>query len=101
MSPIAVAAGHHEVICDQDGLNTWSKPAEVPAGKTVVVEGFMLALVKITLAVDATIDGVPYRADTVVPLKKGRHDVNAGGSREWITVRGSCTLRTSPSLGWY
>ena len=53
------------------------------------------------IAVDATINGRSYARGTVAKLRPGNIEVIAGGKKQFITFRASCTLRDAPELGCY
>jgi hypothetical protein len=61
----------------------------------------MLETVAVKLDVDATIDGVPYKAGTTARLKVKRYRVVADGTTQFIDIKVACSLRTSPELGCY
>ena len=100
-NPIRVEVGHHVVTCEQPGLHVWTKEVEVAANAVATVEGLMLETVAVKLDVDATIDGVPYRAGSIARLKVKRYRVVAGGSTQFLDIKVACSLRTSPELGCY
>jgi serine/threonine-protein kinase len=99
--PLRVDAGRHTVTCEQTGTRKWTKPVDVAAGKTVTVEGSLLGTFAVTLAVDATIDGMAYPRGSVVNLKRGRHDLTIGGARSHFDLSTACTVRSSPEPGCY
>jgi hypothetical protein len=101
--PIELAPGHHELACSQGaGAPSWSAPIELAPGEDRVVAGALLAKVAVTLDLDATIDGVPYRKGAVVRLGPGRHHVD-GADGGWFSVAHDtpCHLRDSPELDCY
>jgi hypothetical protein len=53
------------------------------------------------IAVDATINGRHYARGTIAKLRPGNVEVIAGGKKQFITFRASCTLRDAPELGCY
>ena len=54
-----------------------------------------------TLEVDATIDGVAHPRGAVVRRTPGTVEVSAGGKQLYLTLRVSCRLRDTPTLGCY
>jgi hypothetical protein len=99
---LVVEGGHHIVGCAQPGTGrSWQREVDVAAGATAVADGSLLGTTAVTLAIDATIDGVAYRRGAVAHLTFGRHRVTAGGAPTWIDVRGTCALRSDPSLDCY
>jgi hypothetical protein len=100
-NPIRVEVGHHVVTCEQPGLHVWTKEVDVAANAVATAEGFMLETVAVKLDVDATIDGVPYKAGTTARLKVKRYRVVADGTTQFIDIKVACSLRTSPELGCY
>ncbi|HUS27038.1 MAG TPA: serine/threonine-protein kinase [Kofleriaceae bacterium] len=99
--PIRAAVGRHSVTCENSGLSSWTKDADVATGKVTTVEGFMLLTVKVTLEVDATIDNTPYTKGSVAVVKPGSHIIVAGGSKAWVTIKEACRLRSTPDLGCF
>ncbi len=97
---IEVTAGHHTVRC-VNPAGEWTQGTEVAPGMTRVVTGAVLQEVEVTLAIDASIDGKAYTRGTVVKLKPRNVEVIAGGKKQFITFRASCTLRDVPDLGCY
>jgi hypothetical protein len=99
---IVLPVGHHVVTCAQQGTGrTWTGEVEIAADATATVQASLLAVVEVTLAVDATIDGVAYRHGAVAKVVFGRHRVATGGAPSWIDVEGACVLRTDPTLDCY
>jgi hypothetical protein len=98
--PIEVSAGHHVVRC-VNPVGEWTQTAEVAPGGTQVLTGTLLRELDVRLDVEATIDGRHYARGTVVKLKPGNVEVVAGGKKQFITFRASCTLRDAPELGCY
>jgi hypothetical protein len=98
---IEVTAGRHSVRCLGNPMGEWTRETDVPAGGTRTLDGPPLDDVKVTLDVDATIDGKPYVRGAVVKLKPGNVEVIAGDKKQFITFRVSCTLRDTPALGCY
>jgi len=98
--PIEVTAGHHQVRC-VNPAGEWTQEADVAPGTTRTLTGTLLREFDVTMAVDATINGRYYRRGTVAKLKPGNVEVNAGGKKQFITFRASCTLRDFPELGCY
>ena len=93
-STFDVGAGTHTVVCAQPGIAEWTKPADVPPGKTVRVEGTMLAPVAIRFEVDAQIGGTSFSRGDSTRLKPGRTNVIVGGKSVWIDIpRFACRLR--------
>ena len=100
--PVRVDAGRHVVTCEQPGTGkTWTRTLDVPAGGSVVAAGTMLGTLAVTLEVDATIDGTPHRAGSVVKLPAGRHDLVIGGAKSFFTLRAACRVRATPEPGCY
>ncbi|MGE5184142.1 MAG: hypothetical protein ACM31C_18860, partial [Acidobacteriota bacterium] len=86
----AVDAGRHVVVCEQPGTaNTWTRDVVVVAGQLLPVTGAMLGTFAVTLDVDTTIDGAPYKRGAVVRLKAGSHEIG----QHWVDVRGACTVK--------
>jgi tRNA A-37 threonylcarbamoyl transferase component Bud32 len=98
--PIEVSAGHHVVRC-VNPVGEWTQTAEVAPGGTQILTGTLLRELDVRLDVEATIDGRRYARGTVVKLKPGNVEVVAGGKKQFITFRASCTLRDAPELGCY
>jgi eukaryotic-like serine/threonine-protein kinase len=98
---IEVTAGRHNVRCLGNPMGEWTRDTDVPAGGTRTLDGPPLEDIKVTLDVDATIDGKPYSRGAVVKLKPGNVEVIAGDKKQFITFRASCTLRDTPALGCY
>lgn len=99
---IALPVGHHVLTCAQQGTGRiWNGEVEIAADATVTVQASLLGAVEVTLAVDATIDGVAYRHGAVAKVVFGRHRVAAGGAPTWIDVEGACVLRADPTLDCY
>jgi serine/threonine-protein kinase len=100
--PFRVTAGHHDVTCAQTGIGrAWTKSIDVAPGKTVSVTGAMLGDVAVRLEIDATIDGVAYRAGTTASVRAGYHQVEAGGVKKHLDFRSPCTVRNRPDLDCY
>jgi hypothetical protein len=97
--PIDVPAGHHTVRC-VNPTGAWTKETDVSPGATRTLIG-TVPDIAVRLDIDATIDGKVYRRGAVVKLKPRRVEVVAGGKRQFITLRASCTLRDSPELECY
>jgi serine/threonine-protein kinase len=97
---LAVAAGHHVVRC-VNPVGEWTQETDVAPGTTRTLTGSLLRELKVTLDVDATIDGKPYPRGTVVKLKPGNVEVVSGGKKKFITFRDNCTLKDTPELGCY
>jgi serine/threonine-protein kinase len=98
--PIEVTAGHHVVRC-VNPAGEWTQEIDVAPGTTRTLTGTLLRELEVRLAVDAAIDGKHYTRGTVVKLKPGNIEVIVGGTKKFITFRGSCTLRDTPELGCY
>ena len=98
---IEVTAGHHVVRCVNPAAGEWVQATEVAPGATETLTGTLLRPLDVRLEVDATIDGKPYPRGAVVKLKPGNIEVVAGGKKQFITFRESCTLRVVPDLGCY
>jgi serine/threonine-protein kinase len=100
--PLRVDAGKHTVTCEQPGTGKkWTREVEVVAGATVVASGALLGTLAVTLAVDATIDGIAYPSGTVVHLRGGRHDLVVAGTKAFFDLRAACTVRSTPEPGCY
>jgi serine/threonine-protein kinase len=99
--PIAVPAGHHTVTCAQDADHRWTKDVEVPAGKTVTVDGALLGQVAVTFAADASLDGVAHRRGEVVHVKAGSHTLEAAGLHKYPSIQAPCTVKDQPTLDCY
>ncbi|MEO7093275.1 MAG: hypothetical protein ABI175_08490, partial [Polyangiales bacterium] len=99
---IEVDAGSHTVLCDQTGLDhKWTKTVEVVAGGSVTAAGELLPKVDVVVEIDATIDGVAYKAGATAQVKVSRLRVKAGGVEKTITFNGPCRLRMAPELDCY
>ncbi len=99
---IEVDAGSHTVRCDQTGLDhKWTKTVEVPAGGSVTATGELLPTVEVVIEIDATIDGVAYKAGSIAKVKVSRLRVKAGGVEKPITFNGPCHLKQAPELDCY
>jgi serine/threonine-protein kinase len=93
---IEVSPGSHEVACSKGaGLASWKQRVDVPAGKTHVVRGTLLAATRVTIGIKrgdrAVIRGKSYARGARVDLAPGRHSVEVyDGSRlvvrDWVTV---------------
>ena len=81
--------------------NHWVKSVDVPAGRTITVQGSMLGAVTLTLDVDALVGGVPYRRGQTVSVRAGQVELVVGGAKTWVTVRSPCVVRSTPKLGCY
>jgi hypothetical protein len=102
LGPIEVDAGGHTVKCEQGGMRKeWTRHVDVQPGKTATATGSLLGLVNITLEVDATIDGTPYRQGQVVAVKAGRVELVVGGRKAFVTVQGPCHVRAGDDVGCY
>jgi hypothetical protein len=97
---IEVSAGHHSVRC-VNPAGQWTQDVEVAPGQTATLRGAVLHDLKVTLDIDATIDGKPYPRGAVIRLKQGRIEVVAGGQTQFITLRTDCRLKDVPGLGCY
>jgi len=98
--PLEVAAGHHVVRC-VNPAGEWTQETEVAPGTTRTLTGTLLRELTVVIAVDATINGRYYARGTVAKLRPGNVEVIAGGKKQFITFRASCTLRDAPELGCY
>jgi eukaryotic-like serine/threonine-protein kinase len=98
--PLEVTAGHHVVRC-VNPAGEWTQETDVAPGATQTLTGTMLREFAVTLEIDASINGKPYRRGAVVKLKAGNIEVIADGKKKFITFRGNCTLRDVPELGCY
>jgi hypothetical protein len=98
--PLEVAPGHHVVRCVNPAVE-WTQETFVAAGATQVLKGTEPPDLEVTLAIDAMISGKQYSRGSVVKLKPSSIDVIAGGKKQFIVFRASCTLRDSPELGCY
>ena len=98
--PIEVGAGHHVVRC-VNPAGEWTQEIDVAPGVTRTLAGTLLRELEVTLEVDATIDGKRYPRGAVVKLKPGNVEVVVAGRKQFITFRGSCTLKDVPELGCY
>jgi serine/threonine-protein kinase len=102
LGPIEVDAGGHTVKCEQGGMRKeWTRHVDVQPGKTATATGSLLGLVNITLEVDATINGTPYRQGQVVAVKAGRVELVVGGRKAFVTVQGPCHVRAGDDVGCY
>jgi eukaryotic-like serine/threonine-protein kinase len=100
--PYRVEPGRRTVTCAQPGTaNTWTRTVDVAAGATVTVEGAMRGRVVVTLAVDATINGVPHARGTTVELPIGRYPLVIGDRKAFFDLRTPCTVRATPEPGCY
>ena len=97
--PLEVAAGHHTVRC-VNPVGEWTQQIDIAAGETRTVTGTLGALT-VTLEIDATINGKSYARGERVKLKAGNFEVVAGGRKQFLVIRTSCTLRDLPDLGCY
>ncbi len=97
---IEVSAGHHVVRC-VNPVGQWTQDTDVAPGATRTLQGVLLHELDVTLAVDAMIDGKHYARGAIAKLKPGNVEVVAGGKKQFITFRTSCTLRDVPELGCY
>jgi len=93
-TPIAVPAGPHDVRCAQSttGLG-WERHVVVAPGQTATASGNLLGDARVTFEAGATIDGVVHERGSTATLRFGRHEVEIAGVREFVTIRGDCTLR--------
>jgi len=98
--PLEVTPGHHVVRCVNPAVE-WTQETDVAAGATQVLRGAEPQDLQVTLAIDATIDGKLYARGSVAKLKPSIIEVIAGGKKQFIVFRMSCTLRDSPELGCY
>ncbi|HSR97816.1 MAG TPA: protein kinase [Kofleriaceae bacterium] len=98
--PIEVPAGHHTVRCVNPAAGEWTQETDVLPGATQTLVG-TVPDIAVRLDISATIDGKVYKRGAVVRLKPRRVEVVAGGKRQFITLRASCTLRDSPELECY
>ena len=98
--PLEVAAGHHVVRC-VNPAGEWTQETDVAPGTTRTLTGTLLRELTVVFAVDATINGRHYARGTVAKLRPGNVEVIAGGKKQFITFRASCTLRDAPELGCY
>jgi hypothetical protein len=88
-----VKVGHHTVLCEQKGINSWTQEVEVGAGKTVTASGSMLGLVEVRIDADVSIGGVRFDRGVVTKLKPGRTRVVLGNTPIWIEIpRVPCRL---------
>ncbi len=99
---VEVEPGTHTVLCEQTGLDhKWTKTVEVLAGGSVTATGELLPTVEVAVEVDATIDGVAYRAGATAKVRVSRVRVKAGGVEKSISINGPCRLRSTPELDCY
>lgn len=99
---VEVEAGPHTVVCEQTGLDhKWTKTVEVAPGASVVATGELLPTVEVVLEVEATIDGVLYRAGSTAKLRVSRVRVKAGSIEKTISINAACRLRATPELDCY
>ena len=98
---IEITAGHHVVTCENPPVGKWTREVEIAPDTTRTITGTLLRDLTVTLAVDGTINGKYYARGTVANLKPGVVEVVAGGKKQFITLRASCTVRDSPELGCY
>jgi hypothetical protein len=97
--PIAVPPGKHTVRC-VNPAGEWTRETDVAPGTTRTLVG-TVPDIAVKLEIDATIDGTRYARGSVVRLKPRRLEVIAGGKRQFITFRVSCTLKDTPDLECY
>jgi hypothetical protein len=94
LGPFEVDAGGHTVSCEQGGMvKSWTRHVDVAAGTTATAAGSLLGSIQITLDVDATVDGKPYRRGQVATVKTGRVELVVGGKKTWVTVQTPCHVR--------
>jgi eukaryotic-like serine/threonine-protein kinase len=98
-TPLEVAAGQHVVRC-VNPAGEWTQQTYVAPGATRTLVG-TVPDITVRLAIGATIDGKAYARGSVVKLKPRRVEVIAGGKRQFITFRATCTLKDSPDLDCY
>jgi hypothetical protein len=79
----------------------WTQETDVAAGATQVLRGTAPPEIAVTLAIDAMLNGKPYTRGSMAKLKPSSIEVIAGGKKQFIVFRTSCTLRDSPELGCY
>jgi serine/threonine-protein kinase len=102
LGPFEVDAGGHTVTCEQGGMNKgWTRHVDVAAGKTATASGSLIGLVNITLDVDATVDGKPYKRGQVVAVKAGRVELVVGDRKIWVTVQVPCHVRAGDEVGCF
>jgi predicted Ser/Thr protein kinase len=97
---LEVTPGRHVVRC-VNPAGEWTQEVEVAPGATRTLTGSLLRELTIRIEVDATIDGKPYPRGSRLTRKPGNVEVTAGGRKQFITFRASCTLRDVPELGCY
>ncbi|MDQ3370660.1 MAG: hypothetical protein M3680_35025, partial [Myxococcota bacterium] len=86
---LVVTAGRHAVICEQPNIagHRWVREVEVAPGASLTVQGSMLALVDVTIAIgDVTIDGIGYSRGVRARLKPGRYQASVGGRSGWLDI---------------
>ena len=101
MKKIEVDAGPHSVVCRQNEVRYWSRQVTVGAGQTVEARGSVLGAITVTFAVDASIDGTPFRAGHTAQLAAGRRRVEIGGADAWVSLSRPCQVRATPEIGCY
>ncbi|MBA2544303.1 MAG: hypothetical protein H0V17_31955 [Deltaproteobacteria bacterium] len=76
---VSLPAGHHVITCTQPGINgaSWTREVDLVGGKTVGIQGTLLATVAVTIAITTgdrvQLNGMHYPRGSVAKLKPARY----------------------------
>ncbi|MCX5741208.1 MAG: hypothetical protein NT062_01775, partial [Proteobacteria bacterium] len=102
--PLRVAPGSHVVTCAQPTTRkSWTQNVDVVAGQILTVQGHMLEVVEVTIAIEdgaeALLGPMHYKRGAVARIKSGRYEVTVPGvAKAFLDISASCTLRVRPEL---